>query len=66
MVPGLGPTQSERLVENIVRGVELAIRRLTARNPRERVTSRRVLTVPLVIECYKGSCVDEELQLDSP
>jgi len=59
MVPSLRPKQSKRFVESIVRSIELPIRRLTARNPRERVASGRVSTVPLAIECYEGSRVEE-------
>ncbi len=66
MVPCSGSAGSDRFVQHVVRGVEFPVRCRTLSNPCERVTSRDVLAVPLVIECYKGSRVDEELQLESP
>jgi len=66
MVSGLRPAESKRLVQYIVRGIELAIRGLAAPNPREGFARRDVLPIPFVVECHKGSSVNEELQLDSP
>ena len=66
MISCLGSAKSERLIENIVRCVELPIRGLAARDPRERVTGGGVLAVSLVVEGYEGSCVNEEFQLESP
>lgn len=66
MVSCLGSAQGKRLIENIVRGVELPINGLSAGDPRERVGRGAVLAVPLVVEGYEGSCVDEEPRLGLP